>query len=127
MAFEITNVWPLLVKRLEAGGRTTNEELASLIRLNSSPPPSVMLIIADALEGKSKPGRPHKGVSDDLRNPVKLAALVYKMKRAKRKLERDNWRGTAKDDLEQVAEAQGVDLEKLVTEVRRAKPKRSKK
>jgi hypothetical protein len=119
--------WTLIAERLERGEHATKTEVAALLRSTPLGPSIVSEWIADALEGNLKPGRSRGNAFDHFRKPMTQAVLEYNSIRRNRKRERNNWRGTADEDLEAVAERHGFDPEALRIEVRRARPKRSKK
>jgi hypothetical protein len=111
--------WPRIVERLERGEHVTRREVALLIRLDSPPPPRVMEWIADALEGNLKPGRPTRNAFDVLKNPVKMAALHVKWRRAFRKINNLPIHGTLPDDIKTAAIECGVQVSQVEKEYRR--------
>jgi hypothetical protein len=120
-------LWPHIQYWVENGQNVPVELVAEALRQDPTelPPESVMLWLADCIEGKLPRGRKKKTVIDRLieegADPMKLAVAEYK---ALRKTAKERG-ASAKDDLETVAKEHGVDPDSVNNAFRRSKKKRT--
>ena len=119
---KVTKVlWPTIQYWVENGQNVPVVLVAEALRQDPAelPPESVMLWLADCIEGKLKRGRKKQTVLDRIIDegtaPMKLAVAEYKALRKTAKQ-----RGaTSDDDMQAVAKKHGVDPDSLNNAVRR--------
>lgn len=80
--FDVDNPWPFIESRLEAGKKVTNSHLVKALRSHPNPPPRILELVADRLDGKPVGrGRSQNDAFDTLakhlNDPAKLPIRRY--------------------------------------------------